>query len=243
MIRHAEEQPYAERIWAWMPCDGWPQEWFHWGEYLLDGLEDYSPAAHADFQRWLRNTYQDDEEKLQAAWGRQVTFAEARIPEPWERACTSHGEFYDPIRDRPTIDYTQCISDSMVDTIVALCQAGKDAMREPKVICTWYGYPFCHLPRPQLAAAAQLHLPVDLHPTARDHLLGFTAAGGQPGGLEQGVERDVLATQLEVDAPHPAVLRLSRPAHSRLAFTVFPLTFPAFSPRTASRASSRSTAT
>jgi hypothetical protein len=150
MVRHIENQPYADQIWAWMICDGWPQEWFHWGEYLLDGMEDYSPAAQIDFQRWLRETYQNDEGKLRAAWGREITFDTALIPEPAERSRTTHGEFYDPVLDRPTIDYTQCMSDSIVDSIVAVCQAAKDAMRDPKVVCTFYGYPFCHLPRPQL---------------------------------------------------------------------------------------------
>ncbi len=158
LVRFTETRPYADQIWAWHICDGWPQEWFHWGEYLLDGLEDYSPAAQDDFRRWLRATYQDDEQKLQAAWGSVnsagagdvVTFDTAQIPSPAARARTTHGEFYDPVRDRPTIDYTQCMSDSVVDSITAVCQAAKDAMREPKVVCAFYGYPFCHLPRPQL---------------------------------------------------------------------------------------------
>jgi hypothetical protein len=150
MVKHVDQQPYGDQIWAWMLCDGWPQEWFHWGEYLLDGLEDYSPAAQSDFKRWLRKTYQNDESSLQAAWGREVTFDSALIPEPGERTRPTHGEFYDPVLDRPTIDYTECISDSIVDSILAVCQAAKDAMREPKVVCTFYGYPFCHLPRPQL---------------------------------------------------------------------------------------------
>jgi hypothetical protein len=88
LVHHAETQAYADRIWSWHICDGWPQEWFHWGEYLLDGLEDYSPAAQADFRRWLRSTYQDDEQKLQAAWGRAVHFDDVHIPEPGERVRT-----------------------------------------------------------------------------------------------------------------------------------------------------------
>jgi hypothetical protein len=150
LVQHAESQPYADRIWGWHICDGWPQEWFHWGEYLLSGLEDYSLAAQMDFQGWLRRTYEDDEKKLHSAWGESIHFEDATIPEPFERVQTSHGEFYDPINDRRTIDYTQCLSDSMVDSIIAVCQAAKEAMKDPKVVCTFYGYPFCHLPRPQL---------------------------------------------------------------------------------------------
>jgi len=150
LIRHTETQPYADRIWGWHLCDGWPQEWFHWSEYLLNGLADYSPASKVDFQRWLRATYDEAVNQLQNAWGRDVNFEKAKIPEPSERVRTTHGEFYDPIRDRPTIDYTQCMSDAMVDSIIAVCSAAKEAMSVPKVVCVFYGYPFCHLPRPQL---------------------------------------------------------------------------------------------
>lgn len=150
LVNYVEQQPYADQIWAWMLVDGWPMEWFQWGQWLLGGLEDYSPAAQVDFRRWLRQKYQNAESKLRSAWGRDTTFDAACIPEPQQRLVTSHGEFYDPIVDRPTIDYTECMSDSIVDSIIAVCQAAKGAMRDSKVVCTFYGYPFCHLPRPQL---------------------------------------------------------------------------------------------
>jgi hypothetical protein len=194
LIHHAESQPYADRIWGWHLCDGWPQEWFHWGEYLLNGLEDYSPAAENDFQRWLRKTYQDDEKKLQRAWGEVAHFEEIKVPWPTERVRTSHGEFYDPVRDRRTIDYTQCMTDSMVDSIIAVCQAAKEAMKEPKVICTFYGYPFCHLPRPQLighnALARLLDSPaVDL--LASPHSYDYRGYGGyhSPQGMADSARR------------------------------------------------------
>jgi len=150
LVRHVETQPYANRIWGWHICDGWPQEWFHWGEYLLDGLEDYSQAEQAGFRNWLRQAYQNDETRVQKAWGRPVFFDQIVVPEPSERVRTSHGEFYDPVKDRLVIDYTQSLSDSVVDSIIEVCQATKDALHGSKVICTYYGYPFCHLPRPQL---------------------------------------------------------------------------------------------
>ena len=50
----------------------------------------------------------------------------------------------------------------------------------------------------QLAAAAGVDLAVDLRLAVGDQLLGVAAAGRQPGGLEQRVERDVVAAQDEV---------------------------------------------
>jgi hypothetical protein len=150
LVRHVEAQPYADRILGWMLVDGWPQEWFHWSEYSLSGLADYAPAAEDDFRRWLRTTYGDDVARLQAAWGREVSFGNVQIPEPAERERVTHGEFYDPVLDRATVDYVQCLNDAVADSIISVCKAAKLAMSDPKVICTFYGYGFCHLPRPQL---------------------------------------------------------------------------------------------
>ena len=150
LVSHCEAQPYGERIWAWQFCDGWPIEWFHWSEYSMSGLADYSPAAQHDFRRWLRQTYDNDGTQLRAAWGRDVDFDSITIPDPSERERRSHGEFYDPVQDRPTIDYVRCLNDAMADSLIAIHESAKSAMVQPKVTCVYYGYPFCHLPRPQL---------------------------------------------------------------------------------------------
>jgi len=150
LVAHCEQQPYAERIWAWHLCDGLFQEWFHWNEYAFDGLADYSPAAQQDFRRWLRQAYHSDPDELAHAWGRPMTFEAAQIPTPQERLRLSHGEFYDPIQDRPTIDYTQCFSDAVVDSIIAILGAVKQTLPQPKVTCAFYGYQFMNMPRMQL---------------------------------------------------------------------------------------------
>lgn len=151
LVAHCEAQPYAERIWAWHLCDGLFCEWFHWNEYHFAGMADYSPAAQADFRRWLRAAYRDDVAELRRAWGREdVDFDAAAIPTPQERNNPYHSEFYDPIIDRPTVDYHQCMSDATVDCILAVCEAAKRAMPQPKVTCVFYGYQFSNMPRPQL---------------------------------------------------------------------------------------------
>ena len=42
------------------------------------------------------------------------------------------------------------MSDSIVDSITAVCSAAKRAMPRPKVTCVYYGYQFSDMPRPQL---------------------------------------------------------------------------------------------
>ncbi len=150
LIQHCEALPYADQIWAWHLCDGLFCEWFHWNEYAFAGLADYSPAAQAGFRRWLRRTYQATPSLLAEAWGRDVTFDTATIPDPQTRMRVTHGEFYDPVQDRPTIDYMQCFNEAVVDSIIAVYQALKDALPRPKVTCVFYGYQFSDMPRPQL---------------------------------------------------------------------------------------------
>ncbi|MEN6478549.1 MAG: beta-galactosidase [Anaerolineales bacterium] len=150
LVAHCEAQPYAERIFGWHLCDGLFQEWFHWNEYNLGGMADYSPAAVADFRRWLRATYHDDVELLAEAWGRPVTFAEAAIPEPAAFMQARHGVFYDPVAQRDCVDYLQCLSDSIADCILAVCGAAKEALPQPKVTCVFYGYQFMNMPRHNL---------------------------------------------------------------------------------------------
>ncbi len=152
LVSHCEFMPYASQIWAWHLCNGLFCEWFHWHEYSFGGLSDYSPAAQADFKRWLRFTYQDDPQRLSKAWGRQLDFEQVSIPAPQERMAPTHGEFYDPVRDRPTIDYSRCFSEATVDCILAVCQAVKNALPIPKATCVFYGYQFSNMPRPTLNA-------------------------------------------------------------------------------------------
>ena len=58
------------------------------------------------------------------------------------------------------------------------------------------------LARADLAGLAQLVAAVDLHLALGDHHLGAAAARREAGGLQQRVERDVLAAQLEIDQLH-----------------------------------------
>ena len=181
LVAHCEAQPYADKVWGWHVCDGLFGEWFHWNEYSIDGLADYSPAALADFRRWLRATYQNDVGRLSQAWGRAADFDTVTIPSPQERMRVSHGEFYDPVLDRPTIDYTQCMSDATVDSIIALCRAAKQAMPQPKITCVFYGYQFGNHPRAQLnghyALRRLLDSPVvDIH--ASPHTYSNRGEGG-----------------------------------------------------------------
>ncbi len=150
LVAHCEAAPYADQIWAWHLSDGLFQEWFHWSEYAFGCLADYSPAAQAGFRRWLRRIYRDDPDALSEAWGRTLTWDEVSVPEPSAWIEPSHGEFYDPVADRPVIDTMQCISDAIVDSITAICEGVKRALPTPKATCVFYGYQFSDMPRPQL---------------------------------------------------------------------------------------------
>lgn len=195
LIAHCEAQPYAERLWAWHLCDGLFCEWFHWNEYNFAGMADYSPAAVADFRRWLRATYKNDLAALRRAWGKpDVTFENAEIPLPQERAKAFHYDLYHPVINRPTIDYHQCMSDATVDCILAVCQAAKRALPQPKVTCVFYGYQFSNMPRPQLNGhyALQRLLASDaVDMIASPHCYGNRGEGGYhaPQSLAETIRR------------------------------------------------------
>jgi hypothetical protein len=152
LVSFIESNSYAEQIWGWHLCNGLFCEWFHWHEYSFGALSDYSPAAQADFRRWLRVTYQDDVEQISLAWGKKVEFSSISIPTPQERMRVSHGEFYDPIQDRAVIDYSRCFNQATADSLEAVCKAVKAVLPSPKVTCVFYGYQFSNMPRPQLNA-------------------------------------------------------------------------------------------
>ena len=144
LVGHCEAQPYADRIFAWHLADGLFQEWLHWNEYNFGAMADYSPAAQADFRRWLRVAYQDDVELLSEAWGREVIFEEAAIPSrpplPGQATASSL------IRSRrDCVDYLQCMSDSIADSIIAVCAAARLRCRN-KVTCVLW-LPVHDMPR------------------------------------------------------------------------------------------------
>ena len=194
LVAHCEAAPYADRIWAWHLCDGLFSEWFHWNEYNFDGMADYSSAAQADFRHWLRRIYHEDAEELSRAWGRDVDFDTAQIPTPQERSQPAHGEFYDPVRDRPTIDYTQCFSDATVDCITAIAGAVKRALPQPKATCIFYGYQFSDMPRPQLNAhyaLGRLFASPDVDLIASPHAYSNRGEGGyhSPQAVADAIRR------------------------------------------------------
>jgi hypothetical protein len=67
---------------------------------------------------------------------------------------------------------------------------------------------FDQLAHSQFAGSAQFGLTIDPHLTLGDHDFGHTATAGQTGGFEQGVERDVLTTQLKFKDVHKKILFL-----------------------------------
>lgn len=161
LVSYLETRPFADRIWAWHLCDGLFCEWFHWNEYSFEGMADYSPAAQKDFREWLQHTYRNDPALLTKVWGGKLNFDDVVIPSPAERLRVTRGEFYDPVLDRPAIDYAHCFSDGTADSIIAICSAVKQALPRPKLTCVFYGYQFSNMPRPQLNGHYGLHKLLD----------------------------------------------------------------------------------
>ncbi len=194
IITHCEAMDYADKIWAWHLCDGLFCEWFHWHEYSFGAMSDYSPAAQQDFRQWLRRHYKDDEKALSKAWGRELNFDQADVPLPAERMRAFHGDLYDPGVDRPTIDYSMCLSQATADSLVTICEVVKNALPEPKLTCVFYGYQFSNMPRPQLNAHYALETVLsspNVDMIASPHAYGNRGEGGYhaPQALAETIRR------------------------------------------------------
>ena len=104
-------------------------------------MSDYSRPAQEAFRKWVREKYQGDLSRLNAAWGRDYTsFEDVRIPSPAKRLFALHGDVRDEQLEKETIDYYAFQNESLAIAAVKLCAAAKRATGRRQVIGAFYGY-------------------------------------------------------------------------------------------------------
>ncbi len=141
--RHVEEN-YGDRIFGYVIGGGPCGEWFMWSCYYSDPAYtgDYSPAMLHYFRAWLTQKYGTDA-ALRQAWAcADVTRASACVPSCAERCDTGTLSVRLPSHGRRVIDYGECLSDALADTLLAWTAAAKRGTQRHKVIGTFYGYTF-----------------------------------------------------------------------------------------------------
>jgi hypothetical protein len=151
-IHHCQQAPYAGRIIGYHPNSGVSWEWQHWGSVGAHEPTDYSLPMQQAFQRWTRQRYGGDLNRLRAAWNQpQITFETVRVPSVAQRDGADHFIFRDPSRSGYVVDFYRFNQDVMVDGILHYLQIIKHASKGRALTGTYYGYTVTMLGSPRRA--------------------------------------------------------------------------------------------
>ena len=99
---------------------------------------DETVCAQKRFREWLFERYGKDEKTVQRLFGKSLEAIS--IPSAAQRSAGDCGHFLDPQKSQLVIDYRQFHSDQIVESILALCKAVKEASGGRMITGTFYGY-------------------------------------------------------------------------------------------------------
>ena len=140
LVEHLEEK-FGPSMAGYHPCGQNTGEWFY-RETWRQSLGGYSAGTRDAWRRWLRTRYGNDM-ALRAAWDdRDATLGEAEVPSPEARRATPSGLLWDPVSQRPLIDFAQFQQEMMADCVCHLAKAARQASGGRKLIVFFYGYVF-----------------------------------------------------------------------------------------------------
>lgn len=135
VVEHVRRMTYGDRVIGYHLERG---EWFH----PADGGYDRSYANREAFRNWLRQKYKNSEAALRASWyDGQVQFYTAEIPAAPANARPEMA-FFEPRKDRRTIDFLEYTSDVTADRLISLSRAIKDASENSALVSVCYGYTY-----------------------------------------------------------------------------------------------------
>lgn len=165
LISHLEAR-FGDNIVGYQVGNGFGGEWLPFNSFwevrpgqpppARFGVEDYSPAARADFRSWLRAKYQE-EAALRRAWGdSKVTFESAEPPNEKVRYSTPHGIFFDPAISSQVPDFFQFYNHSVAAVLMENAAWVKELVHRKKIVGAFYGYLWCNFPN--LSAVHSGHL-------------------------------------------------------------------------------------
>ncbi|MEX0326177.1 MAG: beta-galactosidase [Puniceicoccaceae bacterium] len=172
------ETPEGDALAGIQVANGVYGEWHNWG--FFDNEPDVSEPMNVAFRDWLMDKYGSDE-ALQEAWNDpQTSFEKALAPGMSERQ--TDGILRDPQKERPVIDYYECMHQVVADNIVHFASTVKAHWPRPIITGTFYGYYFSTFGRQ--AAGGHLQLQRILKTDCIDYLSGPQAY--EPEAIELG---------------------------------------------------------
>lgn len=141
LVRHVESDPLASRCVVGYAIigfnDGQFVNWAHWDTKHMD---DYSPAAQAQFREWVRKRYDGDEARLRAAWNQpEITFETVSIPRPEERRSKSL--FHDWKTRMHVADFNRFYAEYPVELVESFARTVKENTDGRKIVTIYYASP------------------------------------------------------------------------------------------------------
>ncbi|MFP4382056.1 MAG: hypothetical protein ACLFUS_16265 [Candidatus Sumerlaeia bacterium] len=133
------EEHYPHRVVGYMPGSEWVYSY-------RDVMTDFSPRQQSEFQKWLREKYDDDVSAFQETWKTPgVTFDNAEIPVRRWRDRDQSPLLKPGTTDVALIDYWQFHHGALADSLILFSKALKSSLKDAgsdKVCGTFYGYHF-----------------------------------------------------------------------------------------------------
>ena len=125
LISQLEASPVGRRIFAYRVDHGVYYEWHCYG--MAEGMPDTGKAMTAAFRSHLKRKYGTDQALRQAWDDNDVTLATALVPGKDARLVFSAGDLRDPVKERPVIDFLDCLGEEQRDLLLASDRAAKEA--------------------------------------------------------------------------------------------------------------------
>ena len=140
IINYIREQDYACRVIGFQIMNAKSGEWV-FSNVDLDHSDDYSISERAAFREWLKAKYESNV-ALQTAWDdKDVTFENAEIPTPDERALTNGGYFHDIMKgSSKVVDWNLFYNEAYADGIIYCCNLVKHLTGGNVITGVMYGY-------------------------------------------------------------------------------------------------------
>ncbi len=139
LVQHFEKSEYTDRIIGYCPMVGDGGEWSYGFRH---NLSDYSEPQRLAFIEYAKAKYDNDLDKLNAAWKTDETsFESIQIPNYKRRLTGDIGIFFDPVISRKIIDFNDHFSKT-VSSMIMETAAITRKYAPGKLNIFYYGYHF-----------------------------------------------------------------------------------------------------
>ncbi len=132
-----QQSSYAEHLIGVHVAAGCTEEWFY---HYRGAFHDENPARIVAFRDWLRSSYDDDVDRLRAAWSEPTADFDSATPADISGARTR--TWRAPKDSQRIVDSFRFHSQTIVDDIAYFCRIVKEESDRKLLVGVFYGYHF-----------------------------------------------------------------------------------------------------